>query len=97
MQDLRKEGIYLKTSLAGCRQELARAEAREADLVHSIEVRQRSKGYCVQEADQRVLRRKEALVGLQDSIARRGEALGHIHPDLANLQEVTPHTLLYFI
>merc|ERR1711974_6862 len=41
----------------------------------------------LEEADLGILRRKEELVSLQDSIGRRRDALWAIHPALVSLQE----------
>jgi len=76
LEDLRKEVVYRKTALAGCRQALAKCDASEAELLQKLE-----------EADLGILRRKEELVSLQDSIGRRRDALWAIHPALVSLQE----------
>jgi len=76
LEDLRKEVVYRKTALAGCRQALAKCDANEAELLQKLE-----------EADLGILRRKEELVSLQDSIGRRRDALWAIHPALVSLQE----------
>merc|ERR1712173_298585 len=76
LEDLRKEVVYRKTALAGCRQALAKCDANEAELLQKLE-----------EADLGIPRRKEELVSLQDSIGRRRDALWAIHPALVSLQE----------
>merc|ERR1711974_507201 len=55
---------------------LAKCDASETELLQKLE-----------EADLGILRRKEELVSLQDSIGRRRDALWAIHPALVSLQE----------